>query len=128
MICLMLWCVLFFHMDCLLVAGCDEAFLPSLGRARVPAKSAAADDVIPSAVGVVNEKRGAMQTIRGKKALVTGAASGIGRAIALALAHQGAELFLVDIDEANLRASACAAKQFTATVIVAVCDLSQTAE
>jgi 3-oxoacyl-[acyl-carrier protein] reductase len=69
-----------------------------------------------------------MQTIRGKRALVTGAASGIGRAIALGLARQGAELFLVDIDEANLRASACAAEKFSSKVIVAVCDLSQSAQ
>jgi 3-oxoacyl-[acyl-carrier protein] reductase len=69
-----------------------------------------------------------METIRGKRALVTGAASGIGRAIALALAREGAELFLVDIDEPNLRASASAAEQFGAKTVVAVCDLSQTGE
>ena len=39
-----------------------------------------------------------MRIIRGKKALVTGAASGIGRAIALALAGEGADVFLVDIN------------------------------
>src|SRR5439155_5132784 len=69
-----------------------------------------------------------MQTIRGKRALVTGAASGIGRAIALALARQGAELIMVDIDEANLRASASAAEKFGSKVMVMVCDLSQAAQ
>ena len=54
-----------------------------------------------------------MKIIHGKKALVTGAASGIGRAIAVALAEAGAGLYLVDIDEAGLertgRGSACVA-------------------
>ena len=42
----------------------------------------------------------------GKRALVTGAAQGIGRAIALGLQQAGASLTLVDIDEAGLTASA----------------------
>jgi NAD(P)-dependent dehydrogenase (short-subunit alcohol dehydrogenase family) len=68
-----------------------------------------------------------METIRGKRALVTGAASGIGRAIAMALAREGAALFLLDIDEPNLRATASAAEKFNSKVVVAVCDLSHTA-
>ena len=47
-----------------------------------------------------------MRIIRGRKALVTGAAAGIGRALALALAREGADLFLVDIDAAELEAVA----------------------
>jgi len=43
-----------------------------------------------------------VKEIRGKKALVTGAASGIGRAMALRLAREGAELALVDIDAEGL--------------------------
>ena len=39
-----------------------------------------------------------MRNIRGGRAVVTGAASGIGRAIALALAREGVHLFLRDID------------------------------
>jgi 3-oxoacyl-[acyl-carrier protein] reductase len=69
-----------------------------------------------------------METIRGKRAMVTGAASGIGCAIALALAREGAELFLVDNDEPRLRATACAAEKFTSRVVVGVCDLSQAAQ
>lgn len=44
-----------------------------------------------------------MSEIRGRLALVTGGASGIGRSIALALADEGASLALVDIDEAGLQ-------------------------
>jgi NAD(P)-dependent dehydrogenase (short-subunit alcohol dehydrogenase family) len=43
-----------------------------------------------------------MQELKGKRVLVTGAASGIGRATALAFAAQGAELWLCDIDERGL--------------------------
>jgi len=41
--------------------------------------------------------------IRGSKAVVTGAASGIGRATAIEMARQGACLFLTDINQAGLR-------------------------
>ena len=61
-----------------------------------------------------------MQVIRGKKALVTGAASGIGRALALALAREGAELFLIDIDEGKLAGVAGAARALGATVTTLV--------
>jgi NAD(P)-dependent dehydrogenase (short-subunit alcohol dehydrogenase family) len=43
-----------------------------------------------------------VHVIRGKRALVTGAASGIGRGIALALAREGAAVFLWDVNEAGL--------------------------
>jgi NAD(P)-dependent dehydrogenase (short-subunit alcohol dehydrogenase family) len=43
-----------------------------------------------------------VKVIRGKRALVTGAASGIGRGIALALAREGASLILWDLNEAEL--------------------------
>lgn len=41
-------------------------------------------------------------TLAGKTALVTGAASGIGRETALAFARRGADLFLCDVDETGL--------------------------
>lgn len=46
-----------------------------------------------------------MKNFQQKKTFVTGAASGIGRATALALAKEGAELFLTDIDAASLEAA-----------------------
>jgi short-subunit dehydrogenase len=47
-----------------------------------------------------------MTTIRGSAAAVTGAASGIGRALALELAARGCDLALADRDEAALQATA----------------------
>src|ERR1700728_719566 len=47
-----------------------------------------------------------MTEIRGAAAAVTGAASGIGRALALELAARGCDLALADRDEAGLQAVA----------------------
>jgi len=47
-----------------------------------------------------------MTAIRGAAAAVTGAANGIGRALALELAARGADLALADLDEAGLQAVA----------------------
>jgi len=69
-----------------------------------------------------------MQIIRGRKALVTGAASGLGRAIALALAREGADLFLVDQDEAKLHATAREAQVLGVRVLTRLCDLTRPAE
>jgi NAD(P)-dependent dehydrogenase (short-subunit alcohol dehydrogenase family) len=66
-----------------------------------------------------------MKTIRGKKALVTGAASGIGRAIALALAREGAALYLLDIDADQLAAAAAEARGYGVPVVEAPCDLAR---
>lgn len=44
----------------------------------------------------------AVESLSGRRCFVTGAASGIGRATALAAAARGAELFLTDIDAAGL--------------------------
>jgi NAD(P)-dependent dehydrogenase (short-subunit alcohol dehydrogenase family) len=43
-----------------------------------------------------------VRDLRGKRCFITGAASGIGRATALASARRGAELFLTDIDAEGL--------------------------
>jgi 3-oxoacyl-[acyl-carrier protein] reductase len=69
-----------------------------------------------------------MKTIRGKRALVTGAASGIGRAIALALAREGADLYLLDIDQEKLTAVVAEARQYGTRVDGAVCNLARPEE
>lgn len=66
-----------------------------------------------------------MKVIRGRKALVTGAASGIGRALALALARAGADLYLVDIDEAGLAATVGEARRHGVMVQSIACDLTE---
>ena len=45
-------------------------------------------------------------SINGKVALVTGAGQGIGRAIALRLAHDGADIAIVDLNEEKTKAVA----------------------
>jgi len=52
-----------------------------------------------------------LKNLNGKRAIVTGAASGIGRAIALGLASQGCHLFLVDRDKQRLSVVAAEAAQ-----------------
>ena len=47
-----------------------------------------------------------MQTLAGKVAVITGAGSGIGRALAQLLAEEGCDLALADINEANLQRTA----------------------
>jgi NAD(P)-dependent dehydrogenase (short-subunit alcohol dehydrogenase family) len=56
------------------------------------------------------------QRLDGRVAVVTGAASGIGRSIARRLASSGAEVVLVDLDEARLRK---VAEELCAELIVA---------
>jgi 3-oxoacyl-[acyl-carrier protein] reductase len=68
-----------------------------------------------------------MQIMRGRKALVTGAGAGIGRAIGLALAREGADLFLIDIDNDKLEAVALEARALGVTVVTRMCDLAEPA-
>lgn len=67
-----------------------------------------------------------MRTITGKRVLITGAASGIGRAIAVALADEDAQLVLVDIDEAGLNRLKSELEN-RVPVETYCCDLSQPA-
>ncbi len=76
-----------------------------------------------------NEQGGSgVKQLRGKRALVTGAASGIGRAIALSLAAEGVHLWLLDIDEAGLAVVATEAERRGVTAVTTKCDLSRPAE
>ncbi len=61
--------------------------------------------------------------LAGKRAIITGAAQGIGKAIAKAFVAEGADLILADIDEARLAETAAELGQEAL-----VCDLSRKAE
>lgn len=66
-----------------------------------------------------------MQTVRGKRALITGAASGIGKAVAEQLGAEGAELLLVDVDEAAVHATAAALGTRARPYVLDVTDTSR---
>lgn len=67
-----------------------------------------------------------MRELRGKKALVTGAASGIGRCIALALAREGVDLYLLDINSGQLEKVVKELRYHKVEANFVACDLSQT--
>ena len=61
----------------------------------------------------------------GKAAVVTGAASGLGRGTALALARAGADVFLVDVNAEGLEETAVQVRALGRTAIVQASDLSK---
>ncbi|HHK43097.1 MAG TPA: SDR family NAD(P)-dependent oxidoreductase, partial [Planctomycetaceae bacterium] len=76
-----------------------------------------------SSGGTLERIHGSMKSIASKRALVTGAASGIGRAVANALARESAELYLLDIDQRRLEELAQELRSRGATVVARSCDL-----
>ncbi len=66
--------------------------------------------------------------IRGSSAVVTGAGSGIGRAIAIALAREGADVTLSDIDKSRLEAPRAAIESLGQKAWSVRADVSQLAE
>src|SRR5580693_6023999 len=66
--------------------------------------------------------------LAGKEAAVTGAGSGIGRAVALLLAQQGARVFIMDINEDNARAVAEEIVKAGGKAVTGVADVSNQQE
>lgn len=64
------------------------------------------------------------ENMRGKIALVTGAASGLGQATALKLAAAGANLCIADVNSAGLEETAARAREKGVRVLVRALDLS----
>jgi NAD(P)-dependent dehydrogenase (short-subunit alcohol dehydrogenase family) len=65
--------------------------------------------------------------LTGRVALVSGAASGMGRAMALALAEHGADLLLADLNLAGAEQTAAEAKALGRRAVAARCDVSDPA-
>jgi|SRR5688572_4628212 len=66
-----------------------------------------------------------MKSFEGKVVAITGAGSGIGRALACAFAQHGARLALSDIAEPPLLETAALVRQLGAEAAVAVVDVAQ---
>ncbi len=64
----------------------------------------------------------------GRKALVTGAASGIGRSIAMELARQGADVYMLDVDVAGLEDVLLEMRALGACAVAEYCDLTRPQE
>lgn len=64
-----------------------------------------------------------MQRFENKVALVTGAASGIGREVAIRLASEGAQLMLCDINSDGLESTAKACQQYKTNISQQICDV-----
>lgn len=67
-------------------------------------------------------------SLEGKKTLISGAGSGIGRAIAKRFAEAGSDLVLIDIDERGLCETRDTMQKFTSKVSVCILDLSKKAQ
>ena len=66
-----------------------------------------------------------MKQLKGKVAAVTGAASGLGRSMALALASEGMDVALADVDDANLSAVEDEIQDLGVRAITLKVDVSQ---
>ena len=66
-----------------------------------------------------------MKELKGKTAAITGAGSGLGRAMALAFAAEGMNLALADVDQAGLDETA---KQIKTNVFTMIVDVSKEAD
>lgn len=65
-----------------------------------------------------------MFQLNGKKTVVTGSGSGIGKAVALLFAKQGAEVHLIDLNEEGINTTAQEIKNENGKAVAHVCDVT----
>jgi NAD(P)-dependent dehydrogenase (short-subunit alcohol dehydrogenase family) len=80
------------------------------------------------AAGAVERLAGLMFDLSGKVALVTGAARNLGKAMATALAEQGADTLLLDLDEVGVQQTAAELTALGRRAIGLKCDVGQPAQ
>jgi NAD(P)-dependent dehydrogenase (short-subunit alcohol dehydrogenase family) len=68
-----------------------------------------------------------METLKGKTAVVTGGGSGIGRALSLAFAGEGAHVVVADIDEAGMAETAAGIRQAGTKALTVKTDVTKLA-
>jgi NAD(P)-dependent dehydrogenase (short-subunit alcohol dehydrogenase family) len=76
----------------------------------------------------IEERAARLLSLKGKVAMVTGAASGIGRGISLRLAEMGAFVALLDVDDIKGRASAAEIEEQGGAATLLNCDVRRAAE
>src|ERR1039457_3785706 len=76
----------------------------------------------------IEERAGRLLSLEGKVAMVTGAASGIGRGIAIRLAEMGTFVSILDIDDIKGRASAVEIEADGGEAVFLNCDVRSAAE
>ncbi len=76
----------------------------------------------------IENRAGQLLSLEGKVAMVTGAASGIGRGISIRLAEMGAFVALLDIDENKGRACAAEIEAQAGSAVFLNCDVRSAAE
>ena len=76
----------------------------------------------------IEERAGRLLSLEGKVAMVTGAASGIGRAISIRLAEMGAFVAVLDIDETKGRETATEIEAHGRAALFLKCDVRSAAD
>lgn len=69
-----------------------------------------------------------MFNLKGKKAIITGSGSGIGKAVALLFAKQGAEVHIVDLNEETINATVNAIVDSGGKAVPQLCDVTSQSE
>jgi NAD(P)-dependent dehydrogenase (short-subunit alcohol dehydrogenase family) len=79
-------------------------------------------------LGIIEERARQFLSLEGKVAMVTGAASGIGRGISFRLAEMGAYVFVLDIDETKGREGAAEIETDGGSAVFLKCDVRSAAD